>query len=96
MKTKPKFGDLFKSNKADGKKAKAPCGHDGTHVSPNVILCDIGCDNVPKPIDPKSEITKPWPTICLHNVTIDDGTYEWCADCNMKINNSDAWDPWTI
>lgn len=46
--SKPTFKDVAKVGKPDGKKAKAPCGHDGTHVSASLVLCDQGCDDEEK------------------------------------------------
>lgn len=43
----------------DGKRAKAPCGHDGEHVVGQYVRCDVaGCDGVPEHVDP--EATPPY------------------------------------
>ncbi len=32
-----------------GKRATAPCGHDGEHVTPNMVACSLGCPDPRKP-----------------------------------------------
>lgn len=48
----------------NARKAKAPCGHPGTHVTNTFISCDLRCgfsDGVPEPVD--EETTQP---LCIH------------------------------
>lgn len=41
----PVEGPRVPSRHGDGKRATAPCGHPGTHVTPSMVLCDLEwCD----------------------------------------------------
>lgn len=62
---------------SDGKKALAPCGHVGEHVTTNIVICPR-CDKgaVPEPVE--REITeKIWPQ---HHTSRRDVDFVWIDD----------------
>jgi hypothetical protein len=72
---------------ANGKQAKAPCGHDGEYVIGQFIRCSKGCDDaVPEFIE--EEKTLP---LCLHNNTLVTPGFNypqrWCYDCRKYLGS---------
>ncbi len=68
--TKPKAPTL----PGIGKRALAPCGHQGEHVTASMVVCPLGCSG-PKPVN-AGEL---WG--CRHPVTITFAGTKSCRDC---------------
>jgi hypothetical protein len=73
-----------------GKKATAPCGHEGEHVFNNYVKCLRGCDDTGSDHDQPLRIAfepepEPEKTRCLHSSVYHYDGDIWCYSCGARV-----------